>query len=78
MRSGTKKFEDTKRVTGSRKRQHNGQTKMDKQRSTKHYSEHQRSSNPNPTNREGGEFRCASEGLAVTAPHVSPAVLLLL
>ena len=40
MRSGTKKFEDTKRVTGSRKRQHNGQTKKNKQRSTKHYTEH--------------------------------------
>jgi len=78
MRSGTTKFEDTKRETGIRKRQHNGQMKKDKQRSTKHYTEHQRSSNPNPTDREGGEFRRASEGLAVTAPHVSPAVLLLL
>ena len=55
MRSGTKKFEDTKRVTGSRKRQHNGQAKKDKQRSTKHYTEQPRSSNPNPPNRgEGG------------------------
>ena len=65
MRSGTTKVEDTKLVTGIRKRQHNGQTKKDKQRSTKQYTEHQRSSNPNPPNREGGEFRCASEGLGV-------------
>ena len=46
-------FEDTKgiiRIRNSKKnRQHNGKTKNDKQRYTKHYTEHKRSSNANPT-----------------------------
>ena len=46
-------FEDTKgiiRIRNSKKnRQHNGKTKNDKQRYTKHYTENKRSSNANPT-----------------------------
>jgi hypothetical protein len=46
-------FEDTKEVIRNRKwktdRQHNGQKKKDKHRSTKHYAENQKSSNMNPT-----------------------------
>jgi len=43
------KCKDTKWVTRSRKRQHNGQKKKGKQWSTKQYTDHQRSSNTNPT-----------------------------
>ena len=46
------KVEDTNEVARSHRskdRQHNGQMKKDKQRSTKHYTENKRSSNTNPT-----------------------------
>jgi hypothetical protein len=39
-------------------RQQNGQKKKDKQRSTKHYAENERSSNMNPT-KTGGELKCS-------------------
>ena len=53
-------FEDTKGVIrihkSTKNRQHNGQMKkgqQDKQRSTNHYTQNQRSSNTNPTKNRG-------------------------
>jgi hypothetical protein len=47
-------FENTKGIVRSGKsmkdRQHHGQKKKDKQRSTKHYTENQRSNSTSPTN----------------------------
>jgi hypothetical protein len=37
------------RIRKTKERQHNVQAKIDKQRSTKHYTESRRSSNTNPT-----------------------------
>jgi hypothetical protein len=48
--------------------------KKDKQRSTKHHTENQRSSNTNPAKKPGVNS-VAPEGLTVPAPLVAPVVL---
>ena len=57
-------FEDSKevnRIRKSKNSQHNdkkeNKCQKDKQRSTKHYTEKQRSSNTNPTKSSNGGFR---------------------
>ena len=72
-----KDFEDTKgviRIRKSKDRQHNGQKKKDKQRSTKHT--HRKNDRVTQISLKLAVNSYALEGLVVPAPLVAPVVLI--